>query len=151
MIDLSNYNIYENKDGRLRAYNKTTHKVTSYPRVLMETILGRPLLPTEDVHHKDENPRNNDPDNLEVIDHCKHEKQHAEDKRNSGKLKYYDKQMICPVCGKEFLWTAKQQTNYNHKTKFTATTRKFNRQPPCCCKSCAGVYATNIQYRKNIA
>lgn len=146
MIDLSNYNVYENKDGRLRAYNKTTHKVTSYPRVLMEAILGRPLLPTEDVHHKDENPRNNNPDNLEVIDHREHEKQHAADKKASGKLKYYDMQMICPVCNKEFTWTAKQQSYYNHKTKETESKRKFDRQPPCCCKSCAGKLAASIQY-----
>ena len=146
MIDLSNYNIYENKDGRLRAYNKITHKVTSYPRVLMEAILGRALLPTEDVHHKDENPRNNDPNNLEVIDHREHERQHAKDKKESGKLKYYDKEIICPVCKKIFVWTAKQQMSYNHKTAITANNRKYERQPPCCCKSCAGKYAAMIQY-----
>ena len=64
MTDLDNYNVYQNKDGRYRAYNKITHKVTSYPRVLMESILGIQLLPTEDVHHKDEDYTNNNPDNL---------------------------------------------------------------------------------------
>jgi len=146
MIDLSNYRIYENKDGRLRAYNKTTHKVTSYPRVLMEAILGRPLLLTEDVHHKDENPRNNDPDNLEVIDHCEHERKHAKNKKESGKLKYHNKEMICPVCKKTFIWTARQQSCYNRKTRSTANSRKFDRQPPCCSKSCSGKYAAMIQY-----
>lgn len=150
MIDLSNYNVYQNKDGRFRAYNKTTHKVTSYPRVLMEIILGRPLLQTEDVHHKDGNYKNNNIENLEVIDHTKHEKQHAATKKESGMLKYYDKQMICPICNKEFTWTARQQMWYSHKTIATANSRKYDRQPPCCSKSCAGKYATMIQYNHNI-
>lgn len=150
MTDLDNYNVYQNKDGRYRAYNKITHKVTSYPRVLMESILGIQLLPTEDVHHKDEDYTNNNPDNLEVISHLEHEKQHARIKKESGKLKYYDKQMICPVCNKEFTWTTRQQMNYNHRTTITANSRKYERQPPCCCKSCAGKYAAAIQYNKLI-
>jgi hypothetical protein len=44
-------------------------------RVVMEEKLGRRLLPGEIVHHKDENTRNNDPDNLELLpsqsDHAK--------------------------------------------------------------------------------
>ena len=110
MIDLSNYNIYKNKDGRLRAYNKTTHKVTSYPRVLMESILGRQLLPTEDVHHKDEDPTNNDPSNLEVIDCKEHDKLHGEKNR-----KYFDQTMTCPICNKQFIWTAYQQSRCKRK------------------------------------
>lgn len=129
MIDLSDYNIYENKDGRLRAYNKKTHKVTSYPRVLMEIALGRKLLPTEDVHHIDENPRNNNLSNLEVIDHQEHDRNHA-------KKKYYDKEVICPICGKTFLWTSNQQ-----RTRNSNASRKQPRIPlfdPCCSKSCTG-------------
>jgi len=149
MIDLSNYNVYQNKDGRLRAYNKTTHKVTSYPRVLMEMILGRPLLPTEDVHHKDENPMNNDPDNLEVIDHREHERQHGLKNNFAPKRKYTDKEMICPICKKLFIWTSKQQSHYFSKTRATEKTRKYERQSPCCSKSCAGKYAAAVQYSLN--
>ena len=144
MIDLSNYNVYQNKDGRYRAYNKTTHKVTSYPRILMEAILGRSLLPTEDVHHKDEDYTNNNLDNLEVIDHRKHASQHGLSDKNR---KYYDRTMKCPVCNQLFVWTAKQQSSYNSKTRLTETTRKFSRQPPCCSKHCAGVLAASIQYK----
>lgn len=36
-------------------------------RLTMETVLGRYLSPTEVVHHKDGDPRNNDPANLEVF------------------------------------------------------------------------------------
>ena len=129
MIDLSNYNIYENKDGRLRAYNKITHKVTSYPRVLMEAIIGRPLLPTEDVHHKDENPRNNDPNNLEVIDHKEHDRQHAIGNNFASKRKYHSKEMICPVCRRSFIWNERSQANYARKKRVAG---------PFCSRSCAG-------------
>lgn len=36
-------------------------------RLVMEQKLGRPLLPEEVVHHKDDNPANNHPDNLELF------------------------------------------------------------------------------------
>jgi hypothetical protein len=41
-------------------------------RFIMQGILGRPLLDSEDVHHKDGNKANNAIENLEVIDHGKH-------------------------------------------------------------------------------
>ena len=37
-----------------------------------EQTLGRPILPTEDVHHKDENKGNNHPSNLEVAPSRRH-------------------------------------------------------------------------------
>jgi hypothetical protein len=37
-------------------------------RLVMESILGRHLTPTEVVHHKDDNPANNEPSNLELYE-----------------------------------------------------------------------------------
>lgn len=128
MIDLSNYNIYTNKDGRMRAYNKTTHAVTSYPRLVAELVFGIKLKKTDDVHHKDGNPLNNDPSNLEIIDHKEHDRRHGQ--------KYFDKEMICPICGKQFIWTAFQQRkragNALRKTPY------IPKLGPCCSRSCAG-------------
>lgn len=38
----------------------------------MEEILGRSLHKNEVVHHKDEDPTNNNPDNLEVMTRSEH-------------------------------------------------------------------------------
>lgn len=44
-------------------------------RLVMEELLGRYLMPTEQVHHKDEDKSNNDPSNLEL---CPTQKDHSE-------------------------------------------------------------------------
>jgi len=48
-----------------------------YHRVKMENHLGRYLDPQEEVHHKDENPRNNKLSNLELTTRSKHCRIHA--------------------------------------------------------------------------
>lgn len=55
-------------------------------RVVMERILGRPLLKSEIVHHKDRNKKNNSPENLEIMsqsEHIRHHKQDLIDARKS--------------------------------------------------------------------
>ena len=139
--ELSNdeISVYQNKDGRLRVYIKDTKKVISYPRYIVEQHLNRELLPTEQVHHKDGDFLNNDISNLEVLDESEHFSLHA--KQNE---KYHDKMMTCPQCGKEFLWTAKQQLRFNSNSK-----RYGDKRPvaPFCSKSCSGKYGRMMQQR----
>lgn len=58
-------------EGRLWLDDGTQIRVKEH-RFIMEGIIGRPLLPIEDVHHKDGNKTNNNPNNLEIIEHGKH-------------------------------------------------------------------------------
>ena len=55
--------------------NATKNGYVLEHRIVMENILGRMLNAWEIVHHKDENKKNNEPDNLEVMqieDHSRH-------------------------------------------------------------------------------
>lgn len=76
------YKCYTNKckDGRLRCllvFKNGIKKNISFPKLLMERVLGRKLLPNEEVHHKDENPLNNNLDNLEVRFKGEHQAMHS--------------------------------------------------------------------------
>ena len=75
------------------------------------------------VHHKDHNPLNNCADNLKCMTKAEHTKMHFS--------KLADKIMICPVCGKEFVWSKKAQRSFK-KRKRTKT------NAPVCSKHCAG-------------
>lgn len=140
IIDTPDYHVYQNTDGRTRIYNKKTHKVTSYPRYLMSNYLGRTLKPDEQIHHMDGNPSNNDINNLLVLPRKLHDFIHEHDYR-----KYYDKWMICPWCGEQFLWTANSQSkHYGNKHR----KNRSNMAGPFCSKSCAGSYGRHEQLRR---
>lgn len=109
----------------------------SYPRYLMEQKLGRPLAPNEDVHHIDENPLNNDPANLEVKIHGPHQAEHAI-------RKYFDQIKTYDVCGKQFVWTAKQQSCHS-RSRF-----KGRSGIVVCSKSCAGFFGRQEQLNRNV-
>lgn len=60
---------------RTRLIWRNGKKVRAH-RWLMEQHLGRALLSTEHVHHRDGNPLNNDLANLEVLDGSEHMRMH---------------------------------------------------------------------------
>lgn len=145
MIDQNRYNIYKDKFGRYIAYDKETQKNRSYPRVIMEDYLGRELLATEHVHHRDGNPANNDISNLEVIDGRKHQRMHGLT-ANPNK-KYFDKMETCRMCNRSFLWTGKQQCIFAENKVQTEKAGKV-KYGPFCSRRCAGLFATLIQYHR---
>lgn len=74
---------------------------TDQHRLVMEDLLGRKLRAGELVHHKDGNPRNNDPDNLQLVTYKEHYELHktaiynqlntpeAKAKRTASMRRYY--------------------------------------------------------------
>lgn len=55
-------------------------------RWVMEQHLGRKLEKHEHVHHKDENPENNNLDNLELTTNSQHLKEHYAKWKSEGKI-----------------------------------------------------------------
>ncbi|MBO7715542.1 MAG: HNH endonuclease [Methanobrevibacter sp.] len=128
--------LYTNKkDNRVRLVivdSNGRHTSKSYPRILMEKKLGRPLQSYEDVHHIDGNPSNNNISNLEIKIHGEHQKEHS--------LKYYDTIEICQICGKEF-----QMSKEKWQRFFSNMSRTKNKRRCLltCSKSCAGKASSN--------
>lgn len=138
-VDLENdVTVYEpNKgDGRIRAYIKSMKCVVSYPKLLMAVHLGRDLDDDEEVHHIDENPLNNDLSNLIVLPKSEHAKLHGEEKR----IVFEDKVMTCPICGKKFIWTVKQQRKFRQNNS-----GKGSVSGPFCSPHCCGFYGKLLQ------
>lgn len=86
------------------------------------------------VHHKDKNPLNNSLNNLELKEAKQHLREHAQ--------KYFDKEVICPICGNPFIWTAKQQSNH-----YSNRYRRILEQP-LCSKHCVGIFGQRQQMEK---
>jgi hypothetical protein len=80
----------------------------------MSQHLGRPLLDTEEVHHKNHNPLDNELNNLEVLTRDEHIALHKQEKQ------IYPDRKNCANCGAEF----------------TVNPRKRKRHK-CCSKECA--------------
>lgn len=87
------------------------------------------------IHHKDKNPLNNSLANLELKEAKQHLREHSQ--------KYFDKEVVCPVCGKPFIWTAKQQAMHFGNRFRTAS------EQPMCSKHCVGIFGQKQQMKKH--
>lgn len=126
-MELSIKSTYKCKDGRWRAYCVDKYgkpHVVSYPRILMEKNLGRPLKPNEDVHHIDGNVDNNEFCNLQVVLHGEHQRKHS--------VKYVDTIERCIICGKSFVRAT------NEWARFYSDFHRNPNRTITCSKSCAG-------------
>lgn len=95
-------------------------------RVIMESMLGRKLLPDEVVHHKNELKYDNRPENLQLISNSEHTKLHHKD------TEYII--LKCAYCGKEVI---KFERDIRYKRK--QGTSNFY-----CDKSCAARHKIDL-------
>lgn len=109
--------------------NSTKNGYVLLHRVTMENHLGRLLTENEVVHHKDGNKKNNDLNNLELLNKNEHVRLHQTLKGiQFVKLK-------CPVCKKEFD-IPKNKSFLQKPSKYNCT---------CCSKHCRGILYREIQ------
>ena len=91
-----------------------------------------------DIHHIDEDKSNNNINNLQKLLHEEHCRLH-------GTEIIYDKVMICPQCGKKFLWTAQKQKNFKRNLSRKIKSNKICQ--PFCFKECIGKYGRENQIK----
>ena len=82
------------KSGRKATRVNGRHRKRA--QVIMEQILGRPLESHEIVHHTDENPSNDAPENLEVMTQSDHARLH--NLKRHAHLGNTDTHQRCPAC-----------------------------------------------------
>ena len=104
-------------------------------RLVYETYFGK-IEEGYDIHHIDEDKTNNNINNLQKLLHEEHCRLH-------GTEIIDDKVMICPQCGKEFLWTAQKQKNFKRNLSKKIKSNKICQ--PFCSKECTGKYGKKNQ------
>ena len=123
------YGPYLRQDGRKHVIliNPETgkRKTQSYPRYLMETHLGRPLLTSEEVDHIDNDFTNDSLDNLQILN--KAENCQKEMSRPHRKAKWYS--FVCPVCLNDASISLSQ---------YKSNQLKKGKSGPYCSRQCAG-------------
>jgi hypothetical protein len=111
---------YETKKGRkiLTLFHPITkHRISiNHARYVMEIHLGRRLDPDEDVHHKDEDPSNDNLDNLEVTNYLDHRRDHG----NCKPRKIITLQ--CAICKQDF---ERLESRQRYKLKHNKTGKMY--------------------------
>lgn len=119
-VILNNANLPKNDKNKL--------KTISYPKALVESIIGRTLLENETIDHIDRNYLNNSLDNLRIVDKVFHAQEDA--------VRVFVNEISCQICNNKFK-PSKSQRNTYYKAG------------PFCSRKCAGKYGKSVQITGN--
>jgi hypothetical protein len=100
---------YIDREGYIRIFVGKKHHLADQNgymrehRVIAERMSGRLLNKGEEIHHKDGNKINNNPDNLEILNRQEHKERHRKKNRNLRKIGESNPIIFCACgCGKSF-------------------------------------------------
>jgi len=125
------YGPYSRKDGRQHVilYENGKRKTVSYPKYLLETKLGRSLLPDETCDHIDGDYTNNCLENLQVLSR-------ADNAAKSMAFKPAEQAyFVCPECNTSF---------YKKMRDVRGNQIKQKKAGPFCSKKCSGRYGSKL-------
>jgi hypothetical protein len=132
-MTLKVYGPYKRADGRQHVihYDNVTGKRTtqSYPRYLMESLLGRKLEDYEKVDHINEDHIDDRIENLQILTHSENVKKNVEHRRIIGDLEPEWYEFICPCCNQ----LAKRLRRYYRGNQLVQ-----GKAGPYCSRRCAG-------------
>lgn len=125
------YGPYTRKDGRqiVILYENKVRKTVSYPKFIMEKYLRRKLEEWETVDHIDNNTKNNEISNLQILSRSDNAKKYAREfiKPSTRYTEYIT--LICKYCGKEF-------KRFKYRNDYDRNVR--GKDGPFCSKECVG-------------
>lgn len=105
-------------------------KTISYPKAIVESNIGRTLLPNETIDHDDRDKMNNSSENLIIRDRSIHASLDA--------IKVQVEPVSCVQCGFKF-----------EPSKAQRNSQALNGGPepagPFCSRRCSGIYGANVQ------
>lgn len=109
-------------NGYIAYYTKSAHTVYEHDLVAEQMILGRRLLPDEEVHHRNHTRHDNRVDNLEVKSRSQHAREHMLEKYPNPMI---HQQQVCKRCSIRF--TAQQLQKYCSATCANLASRAIGR------------------------
>lgn len=129
----------DSKHRSSRVYFHNARELRWLHRDIWEHTNG-PIPSGHHVHHKDGNPLNNSPDNLECITAAQHIREHADDERRA----HTTRMLLERAVPKAAEWHRSEAGRAWHREN--GKRAYANRTPlPCTCEVCGGSFASKVE------
>ena len=109
-----------------------SHGYVAYHRIVAENMIGRLLKSDEIVHHRNDDGKDNRPENLQVMTNSEHVRRHVTQRGRKTVI------LRCPHCKKVFKRHHNKSHLVNNRGTYTACSRK-----------CSGLFSKEYKKDKN--